>query len=146
MDKIFICLMLWLLMGSLNAYYAHLRGRDPIAWFMLGVPLGLLGLIILFFLPNGQVPKHFDESHFPETTPRSEINDVNAPNSEALTKEWYYIDNQQQRQGPISLKDLQFHFFQKDLSYRSLVWSEGMDQWEKVEDIPQLKSLASEHQ
>ena len=125
-----MCLSLWLVMGSLNAYYASTKGRDPFAWFMLGIPLGLLGLILLFFLPKVKEVKAVKESLEP-------LLSVNI-DPEILKKEWYYVDVTNQQRGPLSFKDLQLLFSQKNVSLHSFIWSEGMAEWKKLEELPQL--------
>ena len=43
--------------------------------------------------------------------------------------QWYYVDPQQQRQGPVTADALTQQFHTGVLTWASLVWREGMGQW-----------------
>ncbi|WP_411833851.1 RDD family protein [Pseudoxanthomonas mexicana] len=47
--------------------------------------------------------------------------------------EWYYVDNQQQRHGPLDSQALRPLFTSGRIDRATLVWREGMDQWEALE-------------
>lgn len=46
--------------------------------------------------------------------------------------QWYYVDPQQQRQGPVDRDALVRLFHSRGLTAASLVWREGMDQWRSL--------------
>ncbi len=43
-----------ILFGLLTSHLAQRRGRDGTTWFVVGVLLGLLGVILLYLFPNKQ--------------------------------------------------------------------------------------------
>lgn len=51
-------------------------------------------------------------------------------------KEYYYLDDEEQR-GPFSINDLKF----KELTSETFVWSEEMDNWKKLKELPELQKL-----
>ncbi|WAC62769.1 RDD family protein [Pseudoxanthomonas sp. SL93] len=49
--------------------------------------------------------------------------------------QWYYVDPQQQRQGPVTAEALTQQFHTGVLTWASLVWREGMGQWQSLRDM-----------
>ena len=128
---LFISIALWLIIGATSAYYAQLRGRDPISWFVIGMLLGIIGLIILFFLPQ------LEQKVVPEDSPIEPV-PLAAPSSTQCIrfKEWFYLDPTHTQQGPISYLTLERLIDQGQLKSSSLIWSEGMEGWSPVDSIP----------
>jgi uncharacterized RDD family membrane protein YckC len=56
--------------------------------------------------------------------------------------QWYYVDSQQQRQGPVSAAALTQQFHAGVLTWASLVWREGMGQWQSLRDMAAELQLA----
>ena len=111
-------------MGGLTAFLAKKRGRDPAWWFVVGLLAGIFGLIALFFYP----PVVQSEVAPPKPPP--------APVDDALAlKAWYYLDSEHKTLGPTTLADLQ-----KIATPATYVWCEGMQDWKKIEELPDLKS------
>jgi hypothetical protein len=48
-------------------------------------------------------------------------------------KEYYFLENNEQN-GPFTIEQLT----NKGLSYESLIWTEGMKDWQKLKDFPEL--------
>lgn len=137
--EILIVIFSWLLFGGSTSYYAVQRGRDPFAWFIIGMFLGILGLLLLFLLPpisNSQEEK--EESASEEMLPED-------PNTTTLyetpfrLKKWFYLDANHAQKGPLPLSLLKKEWEQGHLNQNSFVWSEGMSGWVKVGEVPQLK-------
>lgn len=134
--SLFISIALWLIIGAISAYYAQLRGRDPISWFVIGMLLGLIGLLILFFLPQLEqkvVPE--EESLIlkePQKSPNYRLNS------------WFYLDSTHTQQGPISYLTLEKLLDQGELTGSSLVWSEGMEGWRPIETLPDFQVKAKQ--
>lgn len=59
------------------------------------------------------------------------------PNLDVL---WYYLDEQHEQQGPVSLIALRELWKTGRLLPTAFVWSKGMFQWKKVEELPDLKN------
>lgn len=132
--EIALTIGLWLLIGTANAYYANQRGRDPFAWFVIGMLLGLIGLLILFLLPPLEPTDDLHEMD--ELLPESSQDYVK---DHYQTKEWFYLDKERKQQGPISFTLLKRVWEQGELQDESLIWSEGMDAWHPVKELPHLK-------
>lgn len=129
-----IAIALWMVMGATAAYYAQLKGRDPISWFVIGMLLGLVGLLILFFLPQIE-QKVMPEDSLPE--PQVPLQGGGLQESVRF-KEWFYLDQAHTQQGPISFLALERLIDQGELLGTSLIWSEGMEGWRPVETIPEF--------
>jgi len=137
-----ITFVLWILIGMITSYFAKQRGRDPLIWFMIGMLLGLLGLILLFLLPNLESVGGKDQKQVNEQPPSSEPLPIEWPTLEPASaienKEWFYLDAQRQTQGPISFRALKAAWGEGRLLGDSLVWSEGMDNWKKIQELAEL--------
>jgi len=51
-------------------------------------------------------------------------------------KEYFYLIGKDQN-GPFSFEEL----VAKGITEDTLIWSDGMDNWEKLKDIPELKQV-----
>lgn len=132
--EIALTIGLWLLVGTANAYYANQRGRDPFAWFIIGMLLGFIGLIILALLPaiENKEDVHEMDELLPES-PQDYVRD------HYESKEWFYLDKNRNQVGPVSFLTLKRVWGQTDLQEDSLVWSEGMQNWSSIKDLIHLK-------
>lgn len=136
--QLFLSIMLWLMIGSATAYFANQRGRDPLVWFMIGMLLGLLGLLLVFLLPvvtDEEVP--VEEAEFATLEPKHE-QPPNVDQHDYLIKDWYYYDTNRERQGPVRFEALKTLWEQGSLNEETFMWSEGMPEWKKIEEIPNL--------
>lgn len=57
--------------------------------------------------------------------------------------QWYYVDPQQQRHGPVSAQALVQQFQLRALDMASLVWREGMDHWQPLRNVAPELGLAT---
>src|SRR5687767_302502 len=48
---------------------------------------------------------------------------------------WYYADAERQRQGPLSAEELAQRFHQDRLRLDTLVWRDGMAEWQPLRDF-----------
>ena len=117
---------IWLFMGFLCSYYARKKGRHPVTWFILGFCLSLFGLILLYLVPP-----------LNRTQPEPKRS-VIPKRSDAWMKMWYYMDPSHQQQGPIEFPDLAKNWKSCSLSENSLVWGEGMQEWKRLSEMPEL--------
>jgi hypothetical protein len=134
--QMLLSFVIWLLIGGATAYFAQQRGRDPFIWFMIGMFLGLLGLLLVFLLPSLEEPDQEAEGH-EEHLVESQ---VPAKTHDYLIKDWFYLDALRQQQGPMRFEILKKIWEQGSISENSYVWCEGMKQWEKIENLPDLKN------
>lgn len=125
----FSAILLWLAMGAATAYFANQRGRDPFAWFMLGMLLGFFGLLLLFVLPplaKEDEPALEAEYTLLEKSPR---------NHDYLIKEWYYYDDERKQNGPMPFDQLKELWQDGKINEETFVWSEGLDSWKQLQDV-----------
>lgn len=140
--QLFLSIVLWLMIGSATAYFAHQRGRDPWIWFMIGMLLGLLGLLLLFILspvkeegkPAGTLSEDSEIAMMeldPEPHTAKEL-----PSYE----EWYYYDRNKVRQGPVQFETLKQLWSSGEIHEETFLWKEGLENWKKIESLPELYS------
>lgn len=126
--EILVVIISWLLFGGASSYFAKQRGRDPFAWFLIGMFLGILGLLLLFLLPPLTAPVQVVEEKSEELEPLED----EMPYS---LKAWYYLDQTHNQIGPVSYNQLKKANLQSD----SLIWCEGMPEWQPVAELPEIK-------
>jgi hypothetical protein len=137
--QLFLSIALWLMIGSATAYFANQRGRDPWIWFMIGMLLGLIGLLILFLLPAAKSensPSSSEEIEFPivELDPPLPLPPVTFNND----SEWYYYNHKQEQQGPITYENLKSLWQAGEINEETYMWCEGMKDWKKLEELQDL--------
>ena len=109
-----------ILVGLAAAYLAKTKkGRRPFVWFLIGFSFGILGLVTLFFLP-----KHKEQTEELPPVPPIKISHVKKG-------DWYFINQTEQQEGPISYEELQT----KALDEETYVWHEQFSEWKKLKEI-----------
>src|SRR5438105_7257052 len=97
--EVIIVIISWLLFGGAASYFAGQRGRDPFAWFFIGMLLGILGLLLLFLLPAVTPPEEKAVSKgSPVEKQKEELVQENL--SFFRLKEWYYLSGAREQIGP----------------------------------------------
>jgi len=136
-------------MAGLTAYYANRMGKNPLLWFVISLLLGIFSPLILFLFSSikpkegGRQTPSMTASNPDLSAPnlsQSSKNEVNFPSdfSSEEKRVWYYLDQEHQQVGPVSLSVLRNRWKCGELKLSSYVWSEGMKEWEKVENLPEL--------
>lgn len=131
--QIFIFIAFLLLIGSITAHYAIQRGRSPFNWFMIGMLFGIMGLLLLFLMPN------LATQSSSKTQVQTSVAIEQNPPSEYQGKQWFYLDDSHAQQGPVSFRNLLPVWEKKGISSHSFVWCEGMSDWKTIEDLPRFK-------
>jgi GYF domain 2 len=136
------------IIAGFTAYYAQRKGRSPLLWFIIGILLGVIAPFILLFLP---IVKKEHDSGVP--TIRSQPDPLlqmeqppPAPielKRQEENKLWFYLDQNHQQIGPVSVVALRELWNRGMLELNNYVWTEGMKQWEKVDNLPELKGILS---
>jgi hypothetical protein len=54
-----------------------------------------------------------------------------------MEQQYYYIDKNRQQQGPILITD----FLKHEIIKTTLVWKQGMDNWQMADSIPELMNI-----
>jgi hypothetical protein len=136
--QLFLTILLLLMIGSATAYFADQRGRDPLLWFMIGMMLDLLGLILLFLLPVINPETTENPPHDTSKPAELESQPSQDMHHDYLIKDWYYYNSHHERQGPVRYDALKLLWQAGELKEESYVWSEGMGEWKQIEQIPTL--------
>lgn len=136
--RMLISLFLLTFFGLFTAYIAKKRGRDPVAWFMIGMFLGIFAPLLVMILPPINLSK--EEA----LTGTEENEDMRLDSFEfhsfpSFQKEWYYIDQQGNQVGPYSFQHLKAFWEEGALNKRMFVWAEGMEQWQRIAEFSQLE-------
>jgi hypothetical protein len=118
-----------LFFGLLAARLATKRGRKPLHWFIIGALFSGLGILSLFLLPK-IAPI--------ESPPLSPVTPKEPRYSEYWHKLWYYVDLAHLPQGPFAFSDFVQKWQEKQVTASTYVWGEGMQEWKKLADLPDL--------
>jgi len=129
--------ILWVINGIATSYIASKRGRDPYLWFAIGVLFGLFGLLLLVILPDQNPQSDQEPDEIAIITPE-------LPNQDCTNREWFCIDTQRIQHGLIDYKTLKALWLDGKLVDNSYVWSEGMAEWKKIIDLPDLACTLKE--
>ena len=111
------------LIGTLAAYMARRRGKNPYLWFALGFFFGVLG-IIAFFLGSKPKPKE-------PLAPPEPVFALKGP----IDKFWYYLDAESRQKGPMSKDALTAAFKAGHLNLNTYVWNEELPEWKLLKDL-----------
>lgn len=104
---------------------AKKRNRRHKLWFALGFLFGLLGVIVLYFLPKVE-----DKKTIKTRSPK--------PTIIKSSKLWYYLDKENKQYGPMS-----DHALKQNLAEAKYVWNDAMDEWAEPEKVEELESSPS---
>jgi GYF domain 2 len=134
--RMFISITLLLFFSFLSAYIAKRRGRDPVAWFMIGVLLGIFAPILLMILkPLDSKARDVEKN---EDVQLGQMIEEDAP-SPNLSKDWFYMDSAYLQQGPVNFLALKTLWEDKNINPATYVWAEGMADWKRVAEVSGLQ-------
>jgi GYF domain 2 len=146
-----LTMVLWTLIGIATSYIANRKGRDPYIWFALGAFFGILAMLALVLLPPVKSEKELEQDERNkeiverrEKQMEEQEKIENAPNLEPQsieTKEWFYLDNERKQQGPLSFYVINELWEGGSLTPQTYVWTEGMPEWKRVQEIPDLRDI-----
>lgn len=108
------------LFGSLSAYLAYKRGRNPYLWFFLGALFGIFGIMAVFFAAG---PKPA-----PSALPAAPEPAIQGPKD----KFWYYLDPANQQYGPMSHEALTSAWKEGKVGPSTFVWNEEWTEWKPL--------------
>lgn len=134
--RMLISLFLLLFFAFLSAYVAKQRGRDPIAWFMIGILLGIFAPILLMILKPVGVTVSQDKVVEENEEEKLELIPQNTSANDFGNKVWFYIDPSHQQQGPIYFAQLKALWSDAKIQPSTYVWCEGMQDWKRIQELP----------
>ncbi|MFA6118548.1 MAG: DUF4339 domain-containing protein [Parachlamydiales bacterium] len=120
-----IILLFWLFFGITCSRIAQKKNRNRTTWFYLGVLLGIIGVIIIFFMRPIRIIKKAKEA-------KPVITDTNF---------WYFLNEDKKQVGPISLNKLIDDYKNAKIFDETLVWNETMDNWENLKNISSISNI-----
>jgi hypothetical protein len=123
-------LLILFILGAINAYFAKIRGRDPVAWFVIGMLFGVLGILAVFLLPALNKNENGETAGTPK--------ELDPTPSKFSHKDWFFLDDNHTQQGPYSWDGLNAAWRENRFNSTSYIWCEGMPEWKKVEDVDGL--------
>ncbi len=112
-----------IVIGSIAAYLAHKRDRNPYIWFTVGFLFGIFGIFAFFFATQKKVITPIPKERVPVFT-------IQGPKD----KFWYYLDREQKQQGPISHAALASAWKQGNINEATLVWHEELTDWKPLKE------------
>ena len=118
--------------ARIGSHLSQKRGRNIRTGFWIGFFFGLIGLLILFLLP---VKEKQEKNILLTNTSKKENTNHFFSNPLYLDKLWYYLDNQKQKEGPMSLNKLKKEWEEGKIFPSTYLWSEGMEKWEKLKNL-----------
>ena len=131
--RMLLSFVLLLICAGANAYFAKQRGRDPVAWFLIGLLLGVFGLLVLVLMPKLSTKSDLEQDE------DRILAGIGISNNDFISKEWLYLDEARQQVGPIFFKQLCKIYEEGKISDRTYVWCEGMKEWERIGNMPVLQ-------
>lgn len=146
-----ICTLTWLILGTICAYIAKNRNRNPYIWFFVGLFLGIFGLIILFIIPpkkeralapilsssqsSNALPAQFE-------TKMNTLGSSSESPEHSMTKNlWYYLDDENKQYGPMSFFAFKQAWENDQIKSSTFVWSPEMENWKPLEELQEIFSL-----
>jgi hypothetical protein len=116
--------LFWVFFGFWTAYLARKRGRNPNRWFWVGLGLGILGVLLVVVLPKPAIKKPAIKV---QAKPVFEL---------PPEKKWFYLTESHEQKGPFL--DLAPTWKSQEINENSFIWTEGMGEWKRLKELPQL--------
>lgn len=111
-------------MGSVFAFLAYKRQRNPYLWFALGFLFGIFGIFAIFFFR----PKKKQAST--DLPPAERVFSIHGPTD----KFWYYLDPAHQQMGPMSHEALTKAFKEGRVGPSTYVWHDELPEWKPLKE------------
>jgi hypothetical protein len=136
MELVLQVILLSIIAGA-TAYIAQTRGRSPVAWFTLGILFSFMALLVLLLLPdlNRQAPPEVEGSE----TVEGGVTQVPPP--PPVQARWYYLDADRTQHGPLDRVALHALWQTGSVRADTLVWTEGMAEWQALSEQSELQEM-----
>jgi len=123
-------LLFWIFFGFLCSYLARKRGKNGFTWFLMGLFLGIFGVALILILPYLEAKRKPIQVVKPVLSP--------PPRPIEAHPKWFYLDAARQPQGPLGISELSQLWKVQTLSEGSYLWAEGMENWKKIQELPDV--------
>lgn len=127
--QIFLSIGYSIILGWVAASTAENRGKKPSLWFMIGFFFGIFGIAYLLFITRKSATV---KEKVPVIDPVIEP----LPSYDYFLKEWFFLDDKHQQQGPVGFQYLKGKITEDAINPLTYVWTEGMAEWKRINDIP----------
>ena len=131
-----------LLMGTLTAYIAWKRGRNPTFWFIVGICFGWLGFVVVYFLPKQEevLKQREEELSKDQKKEALRMEKIEPVKEESHSQEpsWFYLDKEHKQHGPVLAAIIENLWKKQEIVPTTFVWKEGMQDWKRVEELSDL--------
>jgi hypothetical protein len=114
--------------GSISAYLAFNRGKNPYLWFAIGFLFGVLGVFAMFFSSSKKKPL---------PAPKQPALRLEGP----VDKFWYYLDPAHVQQGPMSKDALTQAWKLGKINPSTYIWHEELPEWKPLKESLKLETL-----
>jgi GYF domain 2 len=141
MMQTLISFVIFLTFGAICSFVAKQKGRDPVAWYILGMLFCLLALVVLFLLPP--LPSQAEDIEENEDQKLSGLKPGGQTEPLYTQNEWFYISEEKRAQGPVGFELLKKMWQEGRLSSNSFLWTEGMNQWKRVKELKGMEDALS---
>jgi hypothetical protein len=151
--ELILSILLGVLFGITCSYLAKDKGRSPLNWFIIGLLFGIIGLVVLLLMPRIKKPEEdapqVEEAPqkvqpIEEVESEEEPSTINSPPTQSelyRMNPWYYLDGKHVQIGPVDFQDILEAWRYGEISLSSYVWTDTMSNWQKIEQLPDLRAL-----
>jgi len=98
------------------------------AWFAAGFFLGLIGLLLVYFLPAANT--NDKEAAFVSISEKYDSLPIDFEKNN-----WFYLTDSREQMGPIRFEDLKDCWNAGAIHNATFAWSKGMLDWKTVEEL-----------
>lgn len=138
-----VAMMMGVIWGLACMYLAKQKGRDPRAWFLLGLFFSIFALAILFLVPSQKKMQAVALAKAEAALKDKEILEKTSftPLKTTLSlRKWYYLDANHDQHGPVNFDELKEQKLKGNISNSTYLWSEGMLEWQILDNLSYLKT------
>lgn len=131
-----------LIWGFVCMSVAKKRGRDPRAWYALGLFFSIFALAFLLLVPSKKMmdaaenAKKLEDQNLKAKEEKLKI----AYNSTLENRKWYYLDTDHKQIGPVDFKTIKDGKLSGLIKSSTYLWSEGMLDWKKFDHLSYLRT------
>lgn len=136
-----IAMIMGIIWGFVCMLVAKKKGRDPRSWFLLGLFFSLFAFLILLLVPSSKAMEAVALAKADVVQQERVKNEALQPFMSTLSKRvWFYLDQKHSQVGPVDFEELKKKRSNGDISSKTYLWSEGMQDWKTLDNLSYLKT------